>query len=245
MTASGPESAQAAQARALLDAARAQDPDAALGTLGQLTDRFGEDDALDVAQIVAFAWLSRVNILVEQERFDEAQEDARGLLAVFERRPADGERAGFGMMLLDASLWLLAGERDATVLEITGQLIDAFAAGSPSEQAVAAGARFFSAQAAGRVGRMDESRAAIEALCEMGEPALAALNRIATQFGSEEVNPTWHAQIAATSVTVLWRLGRGEEARDLAAQAAARFAQLGQPQLQAMLSELEREIAPG
>ena len=194
-------------------------------------------------QVLAFGWLTRASILVGAERIDEAAVAGRELLMVFEDRAAGPTLAGVGTMLLDVVFWLLAAARDENALEICDALTDRLTEGSFGEQSVAAGARFFAGQAAGRLGRMDESRAAIEALCEMGEPALAALGRVATQFGPAEANPTWHAQIAATTVTVLWRLDRVGEARSLAQQAAASFERLGMPVLERMLSELDAEIA--
>ncbi len=230
------------RAAALGHAGRADD---ALAALEAAIDRFGDDDAPEVVQIVAFARLTQVNLLINAERDDDACETASRLLVVFARQP-DGENvAGFGTMLLDVAFWLLSRQHDRDALAICDGLVARLADGRASEQPVAAGARFFAAQAAGRLGRMDESRASIEALCEMGEPALAALHRIAGQFGPADANPTWHAQIAATSVTVLWRLGRAQDAQVLAHQAAGSFERLGMDSLAAMLSELEREVSVG
>ena len=219
--------------------------DDALAALRDAIDRFDEDESPEVVQIVAFARLTEVNLLINADRDDAACETASRLLAVFTRQPDGESLAGFGTMLLDVTFWLLSRTRDRDALAICDALVARLADGSAAEQAVAAGARFFAAQAAGRLGRMDESRASIEALCEMGEPALAALHRIAGQFGPADANPTWHAQIAATSVTVLWRLGRAQEARELAHQAAESFERLGMDSLATMLSELEREVSVG
>ena len=230
------------RAAALGHAGRSDD---ALAALGDAIDRFGEDAVPEVVQIVAFARLTQVNLLINAERDDAAREAASRLLTSFTRQP-DGETvAGFGTMLLDAAFWLLSRQHDRDALAICDALVARLADGGAAERPVAAGARFFAAQAAGRLGRMDESRASIEALCEMGEPALAALQRIAGQFGPADANPTWHAQIAATSVTVLWRLGRAQDARELAHQAAESFARLGLDSLATMLSELEREVSVG
>jgi tetratricopeptide (TPR) repeat protein len=216
--------------------ARAED---ALAGAGDTTEGLG----LELAQLTAFARLTEINLLVNGDQIDDAVAAADRLLQGFRGRPAGESLAGFGTMLLDVAFWLLARERDADALRICDALIERLSGGAPAEQAVAAGARFYAAQAAGRLGRMDESRAFIETLCELGEPALAALNRIAGQFGAADANPTWHVQIAATTVTVLWRLGRVEEAIELAHGAADTFERLELPQLQAMMLELEREIA--
>ena len=230
------------RATALGSAGRADD---ALSSLTDVVDRFGEDEFLEVTQIVAFARLTQVNLLIDAERVDEAGEAAAALLATFTGQPGGEPLAGFGTMLLDVTFWMLSRERDRDALAICDALVRRLADGSAAEQAVAAGARFFAAQAAGRLGRMEESRASIQALCEVGEPALSALDRIAGQFGSAEANPTWHAQIAATSVTVLWRLGRAREAQELAHQAAESFERLGMDALAQMLAELEREVSAG
>ena len=212
---------------------------------GELT-RHGdaaEGVALELAQLAAFARLTEINLLVNADRLDDATMAADRLLQAFRGRPAGESLPGFGTMLLDVVFWLLARERDEDALRICDALIERLSGGGVGERAVAAGARFYAAQALGRLGRMDESRAAIESLCEMVEPALSALNRIAAQFGAAEANPTWHVQIVATTVTVLWQLGRTDEALELARGAAATFERLDMPDLQAMMLELEREIA--
>ena len=216
--------------------------DAALSALDAVISRFGDGETIEVAQIVAFARLTQINLLVNAERVEDACAAAQRLREGFTRVPDGPQLAGFGTMLLDVSFWLLSRERDEEALAICETLITRLADGAPSRQTVAAGARFLAAQASGRLGWMEQSRASIEALCEMGEPALAALDRITTQFGPAEANPTWHAQIVATSVTVLWRLDRAAEAQELARQAAAAFARLEMPSLEAMLQDLAREV---
>jgi hypothetical protein len=200
-------------------------------------------EGLELAQLAALARLIEINLLVNADLVDEAVGAADRMLQAFRGRPADESLAGFGTMLLDVTFWLLARERDTEALRISDALVQRLSAGEAAERAVAAGARFYAAQASGRLGRMDESRASIEALCEMGEPALVALDRIARQFGAADANPTWHVQIVATTVTVLWRLGRTEEAVTLAHAAADTFERLELPQLQTMMLELGREIA--
>jgi hypothetical protein len=212
-------------------------------TLAQIDDA-GEGAGLELAQLAAFARLTEVNQLINAERLDDAVGSADLLLQTFRARPAGESLPGFGTMLLDVVFWLLARERDADALRISDALIERLSGGGPGEQAVAAGARFYAAQASGRLGHMDQSRASIEVLCEMGEPALLGLDRVARQFGAADANPTWHVQIVATTVTVLWRLGRIDEAIELAHGAADTFERLELPQLQAMMLELEREISP-
>jgi hypothetical protein len=200
-------------------------------------------EGLELAQLAAFARLTEINLLINADLIDDAVGAADRMLHAFRGRPAGESLAGFGTMLLDVTFWLLARERDAEALRICDALIERLAGGGLGGQAVAAGARFYAAQASGRLGAMDQSRASIEALCEMGDPALSALNRIAAQFGAADANPTWHVQIVATTVTVLWRLGRNDEALELAHGAADTFERLELPQLQAMMLELEHEIA--
>lgn len=202
-----------------------------------------DEAPLELTQLVAFARLMEINLLIVAERVEDASGAAARLLAMFSELPDGPQLAGFGTMLLDATFWLQSRERDADALAISDALVARLGDGGASERTVAAGGRFFAAQAAGRLGRMVQSRTSLEALCEMGEPALAALDRIAAQFGPTDANPTWHAQVAATSVTVLWRLGRPDEARALAREAAERFESLGLPDLARMLSELKREVA--
>jgi hypothetical protein len=197
---------------------------------------------LELAQLAAFARLTEINLLVNADRIVDAVLAADRLLQTFRGRPDGDSLPGFGTMLLDVTFWLLARERDEDALRICDALIERLSGGGLAAQSVAAGARFYFAQAAGRLGRMEESRASIEALCGMGEPALSALNRLAAQFGDADANPTWHVQIVATSVTVLWRVGRNDEAIELAHGAADTFERLELPQLQTMMLELEREI---
>jgi tetratricopeptide (TPR) repeat protein len=206
-------------------------------------DETDEGPGLELAQLAAFARLTEINLLVNADRVDDAVASADRLLRTFRARPAGESLPGFGTMLLDVTFWLLAREHDADALRICDALTERLSAGGPPAQAVAAGARFYAAQASGRLGQMEQSRADIEALCEMGEPALSALDRIAAQFGAADANPTWHVQIAATTVTVLWRLGRTEEAIELARGAADTFERLELPQLQTMMLQLEREVA--
>ena len=223
--------------------AYAQRTDEALQALEAAAERFADDDELVVAQIVAFAWVTRINILVGTGRLDEAAEDGRKLLALFERQPDGPALAGFATMLLDVAFWLLSQQRDVDVLAISEALVARLADGEAAEQAVAAGARFFAAQAAGRLGDLDGSRAFIEELSSIGEPALVALARISNQFGDTATNPSWHAQIAASTVTVLWRMGRSDDARELAYRATGAFMRLGHDTLAQMLQELGRELA--
>ena len=192
----------------------------------------------------AFARLTEVGRLAEADRGEEAAAAAAELRVLFERRPADPELAGFGTMLLDAALWLLARGRDGDALELCSAVVLRLTAGGESERAVAAGARFFAVQAAGRLGRPAESRDHLEALCGMGEPALAALDRVSSRLATAGADPAWHAQVAAASVTVLWRIGRVAEARAIAHEAGAAFTRVGRPELAGRLEALEREIAP-
>ena len=150
--------------------------------------------------------------------------------------------AGLGTMGLDACLWLLSAGQDREALAIGQALTARLADGDAPQRAVAAGGWFFVAQAAGRLGETDASRAALAALCDMGEPAIAALHRITGQLG-EEADPAWHARIAAAAATVLWRLGRLDEAQALADRAAQRFRELGLTRFEAMLRGLAQEIA--
>ena len=197
----------------------------------------------DATRVLAFAQLARVNLLIAQDRPQEAAAAAGGLLAVFATTPAGPTLAGLGTMLLDACLWLLSAGQDRDALAIAHALAARLADGDKAQQAVAAGGRFFVAQAAGRLGETEASRAALGQMCDMGEPAIAALHRIAGQFGEARANPTWHAQIAAAAATVLWRLDRLDEAQALADRAAQRFHELGITQLEAMLRGLADEIA--
>lgn len=201
-----------------------------------------DDPELTRAKERAFTTLGEVGRGLETESFAEMAAAAQRLLAQFREQPAGEALAGFGAMALDASLWLLAGRREGDALTLCTTLVDRLAEGSAAERSVAAGARFLQAQAYGRLGRPAEARASLEALCGMGEPALAALDRLSGRLVAAGADPAWHAQLAAASVTVVWRLGRVAEARAIAREAAAAFARLGQPQLEALLLSLEREI---
>jgi hypothetical protein len=209
----------------------------------QVPDR--EPAPLERDKARAFEQLTQVGRLLDAGRAAEGAAAAQLLLSLIVRRADDEALAGFGAMGLDAAFWLLAHERDRDAMRIAGGLAQRLAAGAASEQAIAAGARFIAAQAAGRLGLHAQARANIEALCEMGEPALAALDRLAGRLVAAGAAPAWHAQLAAASVTVLWRLGRATEARAIAEEAAAAFARLGQPQLQQMLLALAAELADG
>ena len=217
--------------------------DDALVELEAVIARLGACDRDDDAtRVLAFAQLTRVNLLIAKDRPQEAGGAASGLLAVFATAREDATLAGLGTMLLDACLWLLSAGQDREALAIAQALSARLADGDEPQRAVAAGGRFFAAQAAGRLGELDASRAALAALCDMGEPAIAALHRITGQLG-EQADPAWHAQVAAAAATVLWRLGRLDEAQTLADRAAQRFHASGLTQLEAMLRGLAQEIA--
>jgi len=204
-----------------------------------------EPAALERDKARAFEQLTEVGRLLDAGRADDGGAAAQRLLSLIVARE-DGEAlVGFGTMGLDAAFWLLAHRRDRDALRVADGLTARLAAGPAPEQAVAAGARFISAQAAGRLGMDAQARANIEALCAMGEPALAALDRLAGRLVAAGADPAWHAQLAAASVTVLWRLGRTAEARAIADEAAATFERLGQPRLQEMLLALAGELAGG
>ena len=194
----------------------------------------------------AFERLTEVGELIEADRAGAAAAVAGELAALFAARPADPALAGFGAMVLDAALSLVARERDADALALCDALVERLDPGSDAERGVAAGARFLAAQTAARLGRPGRARSELESLSAMGEPALAGLERMAGRLAAAGATAAWHAQVAAATVTVLWRLGRGAEARGLARETAASFARLGEPELQARLTALEREISgPG
>jgi len=146
-------------------------------------------------------------------------------------------------MMLDGALWLVGAGRAELALALCDPLITRLADGTESERAVAAGARFLGAQAAAHQGDVVRARGEVDALCGMGEPALAALDRLTTRLVAVGADAAWHAQLAAVSVTVLWRLGRGPEARVIAAEAAVAFERHGNAELAQMLLELELELS--
>jgi hypothetical protein len=216
--------------------------------MADLTD--GEDPQLTRDKERAFTALTEVGRAIERDRGDEAAAAAGRLLSCFEARAGrpddeDGALAGFGAIVLDAALWLLGGRRTAEALTLCDALVTSLVAGSEAERAVAAGARFLAAQAAARLGEAARARAEVQALCEMGEPALAGLDRLTTRLVAAGADPAWHAQLAAASVTVLWRLGRGVEAKAIAAEAAAAFERHGDAELAQMLLALEQELSRG
>ena len=207
-----------------------------------------EDPELARAKERAFGALTEVGQSIEQDRGDEAVAAAERLLGCFQTQArasgrADGSLTGFGAMTLDAALWLLGALRVAESLRLCDALIARLSDGSEPERAIAAGARFLAAQAAARQGDAARARSEVEALCDMGEPALAALDRLTTRLVAMGADPAWHAQLAAASVTVLWRLGRGPEARAIAAEAAASFERHGDAELARMLLALEHELS--
>jgi hypothetical protein len=195
----------------------------------------------------AFAALTDVGRALEDGRLEDAGAAARRLLDRFQararREQGEGSLPGFGAMVLDAALWLLGADRPADALVLCDALIRRLADGTPAERPIAAGARFLAAQGAGRTGDGARSRAEVQALCGMGEPALAGLDRLTTRLVAAGAEPAWHAQLAAASVTVLWRLGRGPEARVIAAEAAVAFERHGNAELARMLLALERELS--
>ncbi|HEY3773595.1 MAG TPA: hypothetical protein VGL69_11410 [Solirubrobacteraceae bacterium] len=210
----------------------------------------GEDPQLTRDKERAFAALTEVGQAIEREDGDEAAAAAGRLLSCFEARAGvyddeNGALAGFGTMVLDAALWLLGGRRTAEALTLCDVLVTRLVEGSEAERAVAAGARFLAAQAAARQGEAIRARSEVEALCEMGEPALAGLDRLTTRLVAADADPAWHAQLAAASVTVLWRLGRGPEARAIAAEAAGAFERHGDAELARRLLALEQELSRG
>lgn len=209
-----------------------------------------EDPELSHEKQRAFAALGEVGLAVEQDRPEDAALAAGHLLARFEARAAardddgeDGTLAGFGTMVLDGALWLLGADRPQQALALCDALITRLVQGTDPERAVAAGARFLGAQAAARRGDPARARAEVDALCGMGEPALAALDRLTTRLVAAGADAAWHAQLAAASVTVLWRLGRDSEARAIAAEAAAALARHGNRELAEMLLALEDELS--
>jgi hypothetical protein len=246
MATSEPTSALTERAQALVARIqRDQDHgDEALVELEAVIARLRESDRdEDATRVLAFAQLTLINLLVAAGRPQEAAAAAGGLLAVFAMTQDGPTLTGLGTMLLDVCFWLLTAGQDREALSLATALVARLGDGDEAQQAVAAGGRFFAAQTAGRLGAPDDSRAHIAALCDMGEPAIVALERVAAQFGGAETNPAWHAQIAATTATVLWRLGRLPEAHALADHAARRFGELGLTPLQATLRELAEEIA--
>jgi hypothetical protein len=209
-----------------------------------------EDPQLTRDKQRAFAALTEVGDAIEHDGGDEAAAAARRLLDCFEARAAmrDGEDpalAGFAAMVLDAALWLLGAQRAAETLTLCDALLRRLSDGTEPERAVAAGARFLAARAAARLGDGARARSEVEELCGMGEPALAALDRLTTRLVAAGADAAWHAQLAAASVTVLWRLGRGPEARTIAAEAAAAFERHGDGELARMLLALEHELSRG
>ena len=209
-----------------------------------MTGGDGDDDP-DLArdQERAFALLTEVGRLIEAGRNPEAVDAAAQLQARFAGRPDDPALAGFGAMVLDGALWLLAGGCDGDALALCETVVERLAAGSDSQRAIAAAARLLAAQAAGRLGAADRAREQLEALCGMGEPALAGLSRIAGRLAASGADAAAHAQVAAATATVLWRLGRSAEAQTFAADAAASFGRLGSAELAGGLRALAREIA--
>jgi tetratricopeptide (TPR) repeat protein len=215
----------------------------ALRSLDELLARFADNAELDVAQTVGFAWLTKTRLLAESERVEEAVAAAEQLLAAFEEQPDTQNLTGFGYMLLDVSLWLLAREQADEVLRICSELSDRLTDMNESRRAVAAGARFFTAQALMREGRATAASDMTEALVEMGEPALAALDRIATQFGAEDSNPKWHAQIQTVRASVLSNLNRLADARAVVEQLTAMGERYAfPPVMRAAFVELQQEI---
>jgi hypothetical protein len=205
-----------------------------------------EDPQLTRDKQRAFAALTEVAAAIEHDRQDEAADAAQRLLECFQARAGgdDGEaRAGFGTMVLDAALWLVGAGRPAEALTLCDAVIARLSGGTDADRAAAAGARFLAAQAATREGDAVRARAEIEALCELGDPALAALDRLTTRLVAAGADAAWHAQLAAASVTVLWRLGRGAEARAIAAEAVAAFQRHGDAELARMLLALEQELS--
>jgi hypothetical protein len=94
-----------------------------------------------------------------------------------------------------------------------------------------------------RADRTSEASDVTEALVEMGAPALAALDRIATQFGAEESNPNWHAQIRTVRASVLLALKRLADARVVVEQLKAMGERYAFPRaMRAAFVELEQEI---
>ena len=209
-----------------------------------MTGADGDDDP-DLArdQERGFAQLTEVGRLIDAGRVPDAVDAMARLRALFDRRPDDAALAGFGAMVLDGALWLLAGGRDADALALCETLTERLRRGSDPERAIAAGARLLAAQAAGRLGDVGLARDQLEALCAMGEPALAGLARVAGRLAAAGADAAWHAQVAAATATVLWRLGRSTEAQLFAGEAAASFGRLGSAELETRLRALEREIA--
>jgi hypothetical protein len=209
-----------------------------------------EDPQLARDKQRAFAALTEVGRAIEHDRRTEAAAAAGRLLGCFEARAdmRDGEDpalAGFGTMVLDAALWLLASGQAAEAMTLCDVLLRRLSDGTDAERAAAAGAHFLAARAATRLGDPTRARSEVEELCGMGEPALAALDRLATRLVAAGADAAWHAQLAAASVTVLWRLGRGPEARVIAAEAAAAFERHGNAGLARMLLALEQELSRG
>jgi hypothetical protein len=209
-----------------------------------------EDPQLTRDKQRAFAALTEVGQAIEHGHGEEAAGAAGRLLECFEARAdlRDGEDpalAGFGTMVLDAALWLLGCGRAAEALTLCEALLTHLNEGTEPERAVAAGARFLAARAAARLGDSTRARSEVEELCGMGEPALAALDRLTARLVVAGADAAWHAQLAAASVTVLWRLGRGPEARVIAAEAAAAFERHDDAELARMLLALEQELSRG
>lgn len=78
----------------------------------------------------------------------------------------------------------------------------------------------------------------------MGEPALAALDRLQATFplGSD---PVWGAQVSVNRAAVLLALGRAEEARAAVSRARVKIDAGDHPQLARLVREMQAEIAAG
>ena len=198
----------------------------------------------DVVQAVAYARLWQATALIDAGRLQDATAVASALAAAFDTASDDQNLPALGLMLLDLGFLLLANELAGPLAALCEPVITRLEVGSPAGRAVAAGALFYRGQALSRLGRLDEAERESVTLHAMGEPALRALDRIDAQFGPEDRNTLWHAQIVVHRALVLLGLGRAQEARTILGHAGRTFARHDLPQeLAEGIRVLEREIA--
>lgn len=206
-----------------------------LTAIDEFLARAGKSKEPAVIQAAAYARLWQATALIDAGRLEDAATVSSAMVAAFDAAPEDQNLTGLGLMLLDLAFLLLANERPEPLLTVCEPVISRLETGPPARRAIAAGARFYKSQALSRLGRLQEGEREAATLHVMGEPALQALDRIDAQFGPEDRNTLWHAQIVVHRALVLLALGRADEARTVLAHARQSFAR----------HDLPRELADG
>lgn len=215
-----------------------------LAMIDDFVGRAANSDDPAVNGAVAYARLWQATALIDAGRVQDAIAVGSALVAAFDSAAEDQNLPALGLMLLDLGFLLLANELAEPLAQLCEPIITRLQGSGPAGRSVAAGALFYRSQALSRLDRPSEAEREAALLHTMGDPALVALDRIDAQFGPEDRNTLWHAQIVVHRALVLIAMGRPTEARTVLSHARQSFARHDLPrELAEGIGALEHEIS--